>query len=109
MPIGDRFYNVNCLRSLGSRLQRAGRLEESLDIFQRWVDLYPNDPLPYFHLAPVLDAASRFEEALDTAGTGLGKARSAGDRRLQTYEQRFRTFEESVASKLREAPGDRKP
>ena len=99
VPLGDRFYNVNCLRSLGSRLQREDRLEESIAIFQRWIDHYPHDPRPYFYQAPVLEAASRFDEALATARAGLKEARGAKVPNLAAYEERFAAFEAGIAAK----------
>ncbi|MEM7587241.1 MAG: alpha/beta hydrolase-fold protein [Acidobacteriota bacterium] len=104
VPLGDRFFNVNCLRGLGSRLRRQERTEEAIQVFRRWVELYPLAPRPYFHLAYALEANEQSQQALATGSKGLEIAREAAAPDLDKYESHFHRLEESILAQRDDAP-----
>lgn len=95
-PKGDRFWNVNGLRGLGSRLRSTERPREAVEVFQRWVEYYPNAPQAYFHLAYALQADGQSEEALAAGVHGLAKAREAQDPDLASYENNFQELRAEI-------------
>ena len=96
VPLGDRFFNVNCLRGLGSRLRREGRSEEAVQVLRHWVELYPSAPDAHFHLAYALHAAKEPDEALAASRQGLELARELSSSDLDQYEELFRSLEERI-------------
>ncbi|MEM7049994.1 MAG: alpha/beta hydrolase-fold protein [Acidobacteriota bacterium] len=98
VPLGDRFFSVNCLRGLASRLDRQGRSEEALQVLRRWVDLYPSDPRSYLHLAFALEA-SQPTQALTVGRQGLEVARRTASSDSDRYEDHLRSLEESILSR----------
>lgn len=52
------------LSNLGSALKQAGRLDEALQVYDKTIQLKPDDPLLWCHLAAILVALGRSDEAL---------------------------------------------
>ena len=54
---------------VASRLQRAGRDRDAIDVFRKIVDLDPNNPLPYLRLAEALVRVRDYDNAIKRFGT----------------------------------------
>ncbi|WP_437671731.1 tetratricopeptide repeat protein [Sorangium sp. So ce131] len=54
---------------VATRLVRAGRDRDAIDIFKRVVDLDPNNPLPYLRLAETLIRVRDYDGAIQRFGT----------------------------------------
>ena len=54
---------------VATRLQRAGRDRDAIDIFRKIVDLDPNNPLPYLRLADALVRVRDYDNAIRRFGT----------------------------------------
>lgn len=54
---------------VATRLLRAGRDRDAIDIFKKVVDLDPNNPLPYLRLAETLIRVREYDAAIQRFGT----------------------------------------
>ena len=62
-PKTNRFHNVNSLNWIGHKLIRDGRLVEAVEVFNRWITLYPMEPLAHSGLSEALEASEKYHDA----------------------------------------------
>jgi len=55
--------NREALSALGASLEEAGRLDEAVQVYQKMVDLAPNNPYAHYRLAGALLGLKRYREA----------------------------------------------
>ncbi|MBN4080768.1 hypothetical protein JYT44_00245 [Caldithrix abyssi] len=97
-PKGERFWNSDCLQGIGYRLLRQERIKEAIEIFQRWVEYYPNTANAYDSLAEALEADNRLEEALEVQEKAVVKAKRSDESNLALFETHLQQIKDKVAN-----------
>ena len=49
-PSMDRIYSMSCIKNIGSSLLRQKRVDEAMELYQYWTELYPKSHLAYSYL-----------------------------------------------------------
>jgi len=50
-PTMDRLYSMSCIKNIGSSLLRQKRVDEAIELYQYWTELYPKSHIAYSYLA----------------------------------------------------------
>jgi predicted alpha/beta superfamily hydrolase len=87
LPRGDRWNSVNCLSFVSIKLQRDGRIKESIAAAKRWIQYWPNSAEAYAQLAKSLEADKNLPKALAASEKALSLAKLNNDRYLEDYQQ----------------------
>jgi len=88
-PKVNRFHNINSLNWIGHRLIRDGRIAEAIEVFQRWQDLYPNDPLAHKSLSEALEADGKNKAAYTAQQEAFKIASQTNDTELSYFAKRL--------------------
>jgi len=49
-PTMDRLFSMSCVKNIGRRLLGQKRVDEAIELYQYWIDLYPKSHLAYSYL-----------------------------------------------------------
>jgi len=49
-PTMDRLYSMSCIKNIGRRLLGQKRVDEAVELYQYWIELYPKSHLAYSYL-----------------------------------------------------------
>ena len=73
-PNADRLYSMSCLKNIGRRLLGANKIDQALEIYQYWVELYPSSHLAHYNLGLAYEqnkdngmASTAYKRAYDLA------------------------------------------
>ncbi len=73
-PNVDRIYSMSCLKNIGRRLLGAKNIEEALELYEYWIELYPSSHLAYYFLGvsqkenkDIIKASESFKKAIELA------------------------------------------
>ena len=62
-PNMDRLYSMSCIKNIGRRLLGQKRVDEAVELYQYWTELYPKSHLAYSYLGRAQKAANNKELA----------------------------------------------
>lgn len=84
-PRGDRWNSVNSLRHISYRLQRAGRVEEALQLAKRWQAYWPNSAAPKVAVAKLLYELDHIDKAKLLLDKAVIQAKALDSQGLSSY------------------------
>jgi len=95
-PKGNRFHNVNNLNWIGHKLIKDGRLPEAVEVFNRWIELYPNEPLAHRGLSEALEASEKYYGAVYAQEIALSVAIKRGGNDISLFKTRLSMLKEKL-------------
>ncbi|MDY8136564.1 alpha/beta hydrolase-fold protein [Aquimarina sp. 2201CG5-10] len=96
LPKAERWNNVNCLRFIGGKLLRDGRIKESIQVFKRRVKYRPNSPWAYQSLSEALETNNQLKEALTAQEKALQLAKTYNKDQITDYKNRIKKIQQKL-------------
>jgi len=62
-PSMDRIYSMSCIKNIGSSLLRQKRVDEAIELYQYWTELYPKSHFAYSYLGRAQRVKNDFKAA----------------------------------------------
>jgi tetratricopeptide (TPR) repeat protein len=96
IPIADRFNNVNNLRFISGKLLRDGRVEEAINVAERW-NLYQPKSLPaLLTWAQALEKSMKYKEAIKKYQQLVLMAKEQNSERLSEFQLAMKNIQNKV-------------
>ena len=96
LPKAERWNNVNCLRFIGGKLLRDGRIQEAVEVFERRVKYRPKSPWAHHSLAEALATNKQLKEAIKIQQKALELAKKHDADNLSEYQEQLLEFENQL-------------
>lgn len=90
LPKANRWNNVNCLRFIGSRFLINDRLEEALQVLQRWTQYRPQSAEAMSQLANGYKVNDQLDMAIETQKKAIELARQYDPESVEYYEEKLK-------------------
>jgi predicted alpha/beta superfamily hydrolase len=87
LPRAERWNSVNRLSWIGPYLLRQGRIQEGIEIIERWTAYRPKSPSALEELAKAYETANELEKALSTITMAYDLLKDLGIQNSQHYLQ----------------------
>lgn len=92
-PNTDRLYSMSCLKNIGRRLLGERKIEEAIEIYKYWVDLYPSSHLSHYYLGLSYQENQENTKAMATFQKAYNIALAQNSSDSQTYKDAMEKLE----------------
>ncbi len=97
LPNANRWNSVNCLRWVGGKLRRDGRIPEAIAVLERWVEYRPRSAWALHSLSEALEAGEKLQEAIVKQQKAVELAKAHDPEDLSEYQERLSELKARVA------------
>ncbi len=97
LPNANRWNSVNCLRWVGGKLRRDGRVAEAISVLERWVEYRPRSAWALHSLSEALEAGEKLQEAIAAQEKAVELAKVHDPEDLSEYQERLSELKARVS------------
>ncbi|WP_020532582.1 alpha/beta hydrolase-fold protein [Flexithrix dorotheae] len=86
-PNTDRLYSMSCLKNIGRRLLGERKIEEAIEVYNYWVELYPSSHLSHYYLGLAYKENNENNKAIATFKKAYDIALAQKNSDSKTYKE----------------------
>ncbi|MDY8136563.1 alpha/beta hydrolase-fold protein [Aquimarina sp. 2201CG5-10] len=95
-PNMNRLYSMNCIKNIGRRLLKQGRVSEAIELFQYWVKLYPHSSNAHAYLGLSLKVAQKFTESIKSYKKAIEISERESNPETSKYKESLNELKTSI-------------